>query len=146
MAESRALRQLIAAVNVTGGVLRLPSGCVAPKADEDWLDLGDVYLQACKELGVEPVIEELPEGEADFLDEPEGTSLTPDIPAAADLPKVTVFLESELCSCERFGPHDTLQQALETISRLYTNALHLHDGERRKVGLYVNYDHDDDEE
>ena len=55
MAESHALRQLVEAFNVTGGVIRLPSGCVAPRADEDWIDLGDVYLQACQELGVEPV-------------------------------------------------------------------------------------------
>lgn len=57
MTESRALRQLVQTVNVTGGIIRLPSGCVAPKADEDWIDLGDVYLEACKELGVEPVID-----------------------------------------------------------------------------------------
>ena len=57
MAESRALRQLVEAVNVTGGVIRLPSGCVVPKAGEDWIDLGDVYLEACQELGVKPVLE-----------------------------------------------------------------------------------------
>ena len=57
MAESRALRQLVQSVNATGGVIRLPSGCVAPKADEDWIDLGDVDLEACNELGIPPVIE-----------------------------------------------------------------------------------------
>ena len=57
MTASRALRQLVKTVNSTGGVLRLPNGCVVPKADEDWIDLGDVYLQACKELNVKPVID-----------------------------------------------------------------------------------------
>ena len=57
MAESRALRQLVETVNVTGGVIRLPGGYVAPKADVEWIDLGDVYLEACRELGVEPVVD-----------------------------------------------------------------------------------------
>lgn len=43
-----ARQQLIDTVDATGGML--PSGC--PAADEDWLDLGEAYLAACKEEGV----------------------------------------------------------------------------------------------
>ena len=57
MADSRALRHFIDAINVTGGVIRLPSGCVVPKGDEEWIDLGEAYLEACQEVGVEPLVE-----------------------------------------------------------------------------------------
>lgn len=54
------LRDLVKAVNVTGGVAKgdpsfsLP--VYAPLADPDWLDMGDVYMKACQVLKKRPRI------------------------------------------------------------------------------------------
>jgi hypothetical protein len=50
------LREFVETIDVTGGVLRLPSGLVAPAADEDWIDLGEVYLKACRALKRTPML------------------------------------------------------------------------------------------
>ena len=54
-ANTGALQRLIDTVEATGGLLQYPaeSGPVL-QADEEWLDMADVYLQACKELGRAP--------------------------------------------------------------------------------------------
>jgi hypothetical protein len=49
------LRSLIDTVNATGGVIRSRRGVIGTVADEDWLDLALVYLDACEVLGVGPV-------------------------------------------------------------------------------------------
>lgn len=54
----RALTSMVECVSSTGGVRRCQDGRVSPVADEDWLDLGEAYLEACEVLGVEPVVEE----------------------------------------------------------------------------------------
>lgn len=53
-----ALLQFIDAIESTGGVLRNPtgSGHFVPVADEDWVDLGEVYMQACKALDRKPMV------------------------------------------------------------------------------------------
>jgi hypothetical protein len=51
-----ALREFVHTIDATGGVLRLPSGHVAPAADEDWIDLGESYLKACCVLKRLPMI------------------------------------------------------------------------------------------
>lgn len=51
-----ALRAFIDTVNATGGVVRPDTSFVAPAADEDWLDLGFAYMQACQALGLVPPV------------------------------------------------------------------------------------------
>jgi hypothetical protein len=50
------LRAFIHTINATGGVVRPDTSFVAPAADEEWLDLGFAYIQACQALGMEPVV------------------------------------------------------------------------------------------
>lgn len=52
-----AAARLIRAINDTGGVVQFPTGDIAPVSASDWLDLGDAYMAACTELGVEPLLE-----------------------------------------------------------------------------------------
>lgn len=51
-------RALIDLVDNTDGVVEYKDGTVAPSADPTWTDLGQVYLGACRVLGVEPKIEQ----------------------------------------------------------------------------------------
>jgi len=53
-----AARALVDLVNVTGGVRRLESGLHAPVCDEDWIDLGELYVSVCDLLGEEPKIDD----------------------------------------------------------------------------------------
>jgi hypothetical protein len=52
----KALEQFVHTVNVTGGVVRYGDGNVAPAADQEWTDLGSVYMAACVELGIAPQV------------------------------------------------------------------------------------------
>ena len=63
-----AAQMLIDTIDCTGGLVQADDadpGTKAPAGEPGWSDLGDAYLQACKELGVEPLIEldELPDAE-----------------------------------------------------------------------------------
>lgn len=58
MTPEQVLDKLIETVNVTGGLIAFPDGTHAPNADPDWIDMGDVYLNACAARGVEPQIQE----------------------------------------------------------------------------------------
>lgn len=49
-----AASRLVSTINQTGGVVQYPDGTIAPTASHDWLDLGDAYMAACTELGIEP--------------------------------------------------------------------------------------------
>jgi hypothetical protein len=53
----QALRDLVLAVEVTGGIFTdvEAGGVVATCADPDWCDVGEAYLLACTALGREPV-------------------------------------------------------------------------------------------
>jgi len=51
-AAKAASRELVSTINATGGVVLDWEGHPAPAADEDWLDLGLVYEQACAVLSV----------------------------------------------------------------------------------------------
>lgn len=42
-------------IEVTGGVAKLRNGFVAPVADPEWIDLGELYLEACKTMKQKPV-------------------------------------------------------------------------------------------
>lgn len=53
-----ALKAFVDAIDATGGVVEFENGEIVPAVDEEWLDLGDAYMQACDALGVEPKIEE----------------------------------------------------------------------------------------
>ena len=52
------LLEFINDIEQTGGVVECLDGLHAPVADEDWIDLGETYLKACRALGREPVIED----------------------------------------------------------------------------------------
>jgi len=62
--EEDRLRQALAAfvstVECTGGVVQQADGLHAPVADEDWVDIGEAYMEACDVLRrpakVEPYI------------------------------------------------------------------------------------------
>jgi hypothetical protein len=48
--------QLIETINATGGITRLENGSYAPAAHPEWTDLAQVYLAACIEKCVFPII------------------------------------------------------------------------------------------
>lgn len=50
--KEKALRAFIAAIEVTGGVITDDSGFFVPVADDEWIDLGEAYAQACVALGI----------------------------------------------------------------------------------------------
>ena len=51
-----ALMTFVSAIEDTGGCTRDYKGYVVPLADEDWVDLGDAYVEACAALDREPMI------------------------------------------------------------------------------------------
>ena len=61
-----ALASLVNTVESTGGVMQNRKGHLLPKADPEWIDLGDAYKEACEALGrkmmVEPDLEDAEEG------------------------------------------------------------------------------------
>jgi hypothetical protein len=57
---SKALRMFRDTIEVTGGLIRNEAGDLAPAVDEDWIDLADAYIEACRELDVEPMITDEP--------------------------------------------------------------------------------------
>ena len=50
------LRELADTIEAAGGVIRDPNGIYHPAGDEEWSDLGDVYIKACQVLGKEPIV------------------------------------------------------------------------------------------
>lgn len=61
-----ALRQFVECIDATGGLVRqdnCPPIQYAPNADQDWVDLADVYLVACEALGREPEVNDFPDRE-----------------------------------------------------------------------------------
>lgn len=46
---------LVDTVELKGGVFKTPYDDYAPVADPDWLDLADVYLEACHALNRSPL-------------------------------------------------------------------------------------------
>ncbi len=51
-----ALTALVDTINATGGIVESDEEGAAPLADEEWYDLGCAYIQACKALGIKPLI------------------------------------------------------------------------------------------
>jgi hypothetical protein len=49
------LRDFLRTIHATGGVIDLGAN-YAPAGDPEWIDLGAVYIDACKVLGVKPMI------------------------------------------------------------------------------------------
>lgn len=56
--KNASLKQLISAIEASGGVIKCEGGLYAPVADTDWIDLGEAYIAACAELGRQPKITE----------------------------------------------------------------------------------------
>ena len=50
------LNNLVQTIDVTGGVVKGLNGYFYPAADEDWSDLGDVYMSACTALEIDPKV------------------------------------------------------------------------------------------
>jgi hypothetical protein len=46
------------AIESTGGVARQRQGWYIPVVDEDWIDLGEAYVEACAAFGREPMVVE----------------------------------------------------------------------------------------
>jgi hypothetical protein len=44
------------AIESTGGVIKLKTGCHVPVGDEEWIDLGEAYLAACAAFDRGPMI------------------------------------------------------------------------------------------
>jgi hypothetical protein len=55
-AAPKALRVFVDTINATGGVVKFEDGTHAPEVDREWIDLGEAYISACGELGIEPQI------------------------------------------------------------------------------------------
>lgn len=49
------LKEFVQAVDATGGVVLLASGLTGLAMDEDWIDMGSVYEDACRLLGRKPL-------------------------------------------------------------------------------------------
>lgn len=47
---------LVATIEATGGVAQQSDGTYTPVGDEDWVDLADAYLAACRELDRKPMV------------------------------------------------------------------------------------------
>ena len=45
-----ALEAFATTIEATGGVILFESGEYAPAVDEDWVDLGEAYMKACRAL------------------------------------------------------------------------------------------------
>jgi hypothetical protein len=61
-ATTTALLAFVSTIESTGGVTTDRQGCTVPVADDEWIDLGDAYLQACKALRQEPKMLDAPHG------------------------------------------------------------------------------------
>jgi len=54
---SKALMSFVSTVESTGGVVQREDGLHYPVADEEWIDVGEAYLEACEALGRDPKVE-----------------------------------------------------------------------------------------
>lgn len=52
-----ALRRLVDTIEATGGIVLDDDGNYVPEADEDWVDLGEAYLAACKAIRIRPLVD-----------------------------------------------------------------------------------------
>ncbi len=52
------LLDLVETIDSVGGILINENGYAVPVCDQDWVDLGEVYLEACKILNRFPMVEE----------------------------------------------------------------------------------------
>jgi len=55
-AMRKALMEFVQSIDNVGGVILLSNGLHVPVIDEDWIDLGEAYVEACKALGRGPRI------------------------------------------------------------------------------------------
>lgn len=52
----KALEEFVNTVDATGGIVRDPKGLYAPVESDEWFDLGNAYIMACKALGRDPYV------------------------------------------------------------------------------------------
>ena len=62
---------LIEAIEASGGITRIGKGLYGPVADSDWTDLAQVYLVACIEKCVDPLIAGANVDDSDSADDEE---------------------------------------------------------------------------
>ena len=67
MTAESVLLKFVDTIEITGGVYKDHKGLYHPGGDPEWIDLGDVYIQACKVLGRETMVADDP----DDIDEDE---------------------------------------------------------------------------
>jgi hypothetical protein len=56
----KAVRYLVDCVNGTGGVFITSDGFHAPVHAPAWIDMGAAYIVACRALGCDPIVTEMP--------------------------------------------------------------------------------------
>jgi hypothetical protein len=61
-ATTTALLAFVTTIESAGGVTTDSQGHTVPVADDEWIDLGDAYLQACKALRRAPRMVDAPHG------------------------------------------------------------------------------------
>lgn len=61
LAAKRAVVALVESIESTGGLIYDDDRVLVPYADQEWSDIADVYLEACKAIGRKPMIEAEPE-------------------------------------------------------------------------------------
>jgi len=57
----KVIENFILTVEATGGVFCNRKGLYEPVGDREWIDLGDVYVEACRAIGHEPMIVDDPD-------------------------------------------------------------------------------------
>lgn len=50
------LKEFVDDIEATGGVMARESGLFVPLGDPEWIDLGELYIKACKALAHKPLI------------------------------------------------------------------------------------------
>jgi len=55
----KCLEEFLCTINANGGIILDDDGLTAPAGDPEWIDLGEVYMQACALLNTEPVYHQL---------------------------------------------------------------------------------------
>lgn len=135
------LRQLIDTIEATGGLLRDEHGQPRPLADEDWIDLGEAYLGACRALGREPMIQESHEDDDDAGRDDDPPADSPAVVEPAEAMPLTVgqkhaHLKAKGSCCPGCGSDQIEGDSFDVESGLVSQQVRCLDCERRWADVY----------